>query len=251
MKKILAAFVAVAVMVAMVIPVSAANLGDLTVTNFFGEKTDMVELKGDGTCTFKLHNVSNGTNNWDNYILAIVGETGAAYTGADQEVLIIRADKWAWGGGYSDFGADAETISANFESDINWDSFESEMQAGVDVNFTLTREGNTLTYNAKIGNYNVSYKGTSAKDLPETLYFFLTGENCTLSSIAAETTAANDGSDATDGSDSTDGSDPADTPNGSGSSDTNAPKTGDTGSAPAVAALVILGSAIAAIRKRK
>ena len=248
MKKILAAFVAVAVMVAMVIPVSAANLGDLTVTNFFGEKTDMVELKGDGTCTFKLHNVSNGTNNWDNYILAIVGETGAAYTGADQEVLIIRADKWAWGGGYSDFGADAETISASFESDINWDSFESEMQAGVDVNFTLTREGNTLTYNAKIGNYNVSYKGTSAKDLPETLYFFLTGENCTLSSIAAETTAANDGSDAADGSDTPDTTDGADT---TGTTDSNAPKTGETSSAPAVAALVILGSAIAAIRKRK
>ena len=248
MKKILAAFVAVAVMVAMVIPVSAANLGDLTVTNFFGEKTDMVELKGDGTCTFKLHNVSNGTNNWDNYILAIVGETGAAYTGADQEVIIIRADKWAWGGGYSDFGADAETISASFESDINWDSFESEMQAGVDVNFTLTREGNTLTYNAKIGNYNVSYKGTSAKDLPETLYFFLTGENCTLSSIAAETTAANDGSDAADGADTPDTPDGADT---TGTTDSNAPKTGETSSAPAVAALVILGSAIIAIRKRK
>ena len=248
MKKILAAFVAVAVMVAMVIPVSAANLGDLTVTNFFNEKTDMVELKGDGTCTVKFHDVSNGVNGWDNYIFAIVSATGDAYTGLDQEVLIIRADRWAWGGNYGAFSTAADELVANFETDINWDSFESEMQAGVDVDLTLTREGNALTYNAKIGNYNVTFKGTSANDLPETLYFFLTGENCTLSNIVAETTAANDGSDAADGSDTPDTTDGADT---TGTTDSNAPKTGETSSAPAVAVLVILGSAIIAIRKRK
>ena len=179
-------------------PAAPVSLGDLTVTSFFNEKTSPIELKSGDSYSFKFNNRSTGTNNWDNFILAIAGETGAAYTGADQEVLILRADNWGWGGGYSDFVAPDQAGNAlAFESNIDWDNWVAGAQAGYDVNITLTRFGNTLIYNATIGDYYVKLTATSGKALPKTLYVFLTGENCVLSGITARSlsdTAPNTGS---------------------------------------------------------
>ena len=159
--------------------------GTLNVTTFFNEKTSAVPLKSGDSYTFSFTNKSKGTNNWENFILAVAGATGAAYTGADQEILIIRADNWGWGGGMSDFVA-PDAASGNklvFESNINWDTWVAENQAGMPVTITISRRGNTLTYNATIGSYYVKLTATSGKALPETAYVFFTGENCTLGNI--------------------------------------------------------------------
>lgn len=158
--------------------------GDLTVTNFFNEKTGAVEMKSGDSYTFTFKNTSNGTNNYDNYVMAITGAIGEAYTGASEEVLIIRADAWGWGGGMSDFVApDGTGNTLAFTTDADWDKWAAAMQAGVDVEITVSRDGNTINYSAKIGEVNVSLTATSGTALPDSTYIFFTGEKCTLTGI--------------------------------------------------------------------
>lgn len=158
--------------------------GDLTVTSFFNEKSSAVEMKSGDSYTFKFKNTSNGTNNWDNFVMAITGAIGDAYTGADKEILVIRADAWGWGGGMSDLvdpNGDGNALS--FTSDVDWDNWAAGAQAGYDVEINVSRDGNTINYSAKIGEYNVSLNATSNTALPDSTYIFFTGENCVLSGI--------------------------------------------------------------------
>ncbi len=158
--------------------------GDLTVTNFFNEKTGAVEMKSGDSYTFTFKNTSNGTNNYDNYVMAITGAIGEAYTGASEEVLIIRADAWGWGGGMSDFVApDGTGNTLAFTTNADWDKWAAAMKAGVDVEITVSRDGNTINYSAKIGEVNVSLTATSGTALPESTYIFFTGEKCALTGI--------------------------------------------------------------------
>ena len=87
-----------------ILAVDATNeiCGDLKVTTFFNEKTNAVELKTGDSYIFKFHNKSNGTANYENYVMAVTGAIGDDYVNGEQEVLIIRADNWGWGGGMSD-----------------------------------------------------------------------------------------------------------------------------------------------------
>lgn len=164
------------------------ELDDLTIEGFFGARTDSVELKDGGTLTICFNNKSNGTDNWENFILAVVGDN---YENADQEALIIRADNWGWGGGLSDFMAPdaADGNKLAFETNIatadanNWAAWAAMMQAGCDVEITLCKDGDTLSYEATFGDYYVRLNATSGKALPENLYVFLTGQNVTLSNI--------------------------------------------------------------------
>lgn len=77
--------------------------GDLTVTTFFNEKTNAVLFQDGDTYKFRFHNTSNGQNNYENYVIGIIGTAMDAYTGFLDEVAILRADTWGWGGGMSDF----------------------------------------------------------------------------------------------------------------------------------------------------
>ena len=245
MKKIIAlALVAVMAMVcattALAVDKTDAISGDLTVGGFFSEKTGAVELKSGDSYTIKFNNKSTGTNNWDNFVFAIVGEIGDAYTGGEQEIAIIRADVWAWGGGYSDLqdpnGADNPIA---FEHDINWDEFVAKMQAGVNVEITISRDGNKLTYDAKIGDWTAKSTMTSGKALPESVYAFLTGENCVLSGISTTNNNAAAG-------------DPAETPDDSGKEpdktpETEVPDTGDDWTSIAVWLTVLAVSGMGVI----
>ena len=158
--------------------------GTLTVTGFFGNKSEFTALADGQTLTYTFNNTSNGTNNWENYVMAVVTADADAYAGAENEVVVIRADAWGWGGGASDFVApDGEGNKLAFETNANFDEWQGKMREGCAVTITLAHNGNTLTYNATIGDYTVSMTGTSGVDLPETLYVFLTGENCVLTNI--------------------------------------------------------------------
>ena len=158
--------------------------GTMTVEGFFTKKSDFTALKNGETLTYTFKNTAKGNDNWSNYIMAVVTAEGEAYTGAEKEVAIIRADAWGWGGGASDFvDPNGEGNKLTFENNVNWDEWQTKMKAGVDVKITIGLNGNTLTYNATIGEYTVSLTATSGVDLPDTLYVFLTGQDCVLSGI--------------------------------------------------------------------
>lgn len=203
-KKFLAAALASVMAVTSAMAVSAVELGDisgdLTVTGYFTEKTDAVELKSGESYTIEFKNQSNGTEAWDNFILAIAGEIGDKYIDNAQEVLIIRADNWGWGGGYSDFVVPnaAEGNKLVFNSVGDWDKLLADTKAGCDVKISISREGDTLIYNAMIGEYNEKLTATSGKELPESIYVFLTGEKCTLTGITATKTPAETEPDVTE-----------------------------------------------------
>lgn len=191
-KKLLAVALTATMMLSSVMSVFAVETkdaisGDLTVTTFFNEKSDAVELKSGDSYTFKFNDKCGGANNYENYVMAIVGAEGDAYTGADQEVLILRADSWGWGGKMSDFAA-PDAASGNklvFENNIDdWAAWLAAAQAGFDCEVTIARDGNSLKYDAKTGDYTISCTATSGVELPESCYVFFTGENCTLTGIA-------------------------------------------------------------------
>ena len=159
--------------------------GNLTVTSFFGNKTEFTALNNGASLNYTFNNTSNGSNNWDNFVMAVSDADADSYAGAENEVVVIRADAWGWGGGASDFVApDGDGNKLTFETDANFDEWAAKMKEGVDVDLTISLDGNTLTYNATIGEYTVSMTATSGVDLPETLYVFFTGENCKLTGIS-------------------------------------------------------------------
>ena len=189
------------------------DLGDLTVTTYFVEKTDFVELRDGGTLTFTFHNQSTGTANpdegfeglpanYENFVMAVVGKNKTAYNGFADEVLIFRADNFAFGGGLSDFAnpwtATKGTIAPTYDTDIVWADWPAASKAGFDVTVTLSRDGDTLTYKAQMGDYYDNITATSKIGLPNTsLYVFLTGENVVLSNIQVlvDNPPADDGDD--------------------------------------------------------
>ena len=157
--------------------------GDYKIGGFFTEKTDAVELKSGDTYTFTFHNKSTGSNNWENYVMAVIGEIGYDYVDSSDEVLIVRADAWGWGGGKSDFMApDFNTEnSLVFTSNIDdWNAWNELMASGADCKVTLSRNGDTLAYTAVMGSYEVKCTAVSGYSLPESCYVFFTGENCEL-----------------------------------------------------------------------
>ncbi len=197
MRKFLALIMAVAMIATFASVVFAVDeadeiTGDLTVTTFFNEKSNAVALSDNEELTISFNSKSNGTNNWDNFVVAIVAGVGDAYTGAAEEIMIVRADSWGWGGGSSDFVApDGDGNKLAFETNISdWDAWKAVMQAGCDVTVSVAKTGDTLEYNATMGEYTVSAKATSGKALPETVYVFLTGENVALTGISTELTGS-------------------------------------------------------------
>ena len=235
--------------------------GDLTVTTFFNEKTDAVELKSGDTLNFKFNNKSESiANNWETYVMAVTTAVGDAYTGASEEVLIIRGDSWGWGGGSSDIVDPNGTGNALvFESDVNWDEWQNLLKGGADVDITLKRDANTLTYEAKVGTYTIKTTTTSGKALPDSLYVFFTGEKTVLSGIKTTKTSANAASNETTVAATNDKKEDATTvaaataTTAAGTKDDVKPaKTADTAAvAVAVVTIVALGAAVAVVASRK
>lgn len=291
-KKLLAVALAATMVVSSAITALAVDVkdtisGDLTVTDFFGEKTDAVELKSGDSYTFKFNNKCNGTNNYNNFVMAITGAIGDAYTGADQEVLIIRADNWGWGGGMSDFVAPDQTTGNPlvFETNVgeDWASWLAAAQAGFDCTVKISRDGNTLAYEAQTGDYTFKTTATSGVALPDSCYVFFTGEQCTLTGISTTkegagsippannngstggdngSTGGDDGStggdDGSTGGDDgstggdTSGSTGGDTSGSTGTTGgTTAPATGDPATTAAVLAVMIAAAGAVVVLKRK
>ena len=194
-KKLLTFALATTMVVSTALTASAADKisGDLTVTTFFTEKTDFVPFKDGADYTFKFKNTSNGTNNWENYVLCVTSASSADKKGAaEDEALVIRADNWGWGGSLSDFVAPDQTGNPlTFTTDItDWSTWPTEMAAGVDCVVNIARSGNKITYSATVGTHKFSMEATSGVDLPADLYLFFTGENCNLTGFSTTVNTA-------------------------------------------------------------
>lgn len=259
MKKILTLIMAVVMIAALAAPIFAVDKvdtisGNLTVTSFFNEKTNAVELKSGDSYTFKFHNKSTGDAWPHNYILAITGAIGDAYKDKEQEILIIRADRWGWGGGMSDFQEpNGKDHPISFTDNLNndFDTWYKAMQAGLDVEIVLSRTGDTIKYDAKMGDYTMSLEATSGKALPESAYVFLTGEKVELTNIS--TTKNVEDAPTTD-TPTTDAPTTGDTPTtgeqgGQGGQGGNAPATGFA--TAAIAIVAISSGAYIVSKKRK
>ena len=157
--------------------------GDLTVDGYFTSKSDAVKVADGSEVTIKFTNKSDGTNNWDNFIVGIAGDA-EGYNGEASEIVRIRADAWSLPGGMSDLESpDGAKNPMLFVNDINWDNFAAEMQAGAEVEVTIGKDGDLINYTAKIGSYTVESASLSGVALPDDIYVFLSGEKCTLSGI--------------------------------------------------------------------
>ncbi len=228
--------------------------GDLTVTDFFKEKTDFVELKSGDSYTFKFNNKSNGTENFNNYVMAVTGAIGDAYTGAEQEVLIVRADNWGWGGGMSDFVApDKEGNKLVFETNVeDWAAWKAAAQAGFDCEITIKRDGNTLTYDAKTGDSTFKTTATSGVALPETCYVFFTGEKCSLTGFTTtKAGASNPNPNPEPTTQAPAGNDPTTKAPAATTADKTTPKTGDVAPVAALAAVAVVACAAVVVSKKE
>lgn len=195
MKKILTLIMAVVMIATLstaifaVDKVDSITNGSLTVVGFNSDRTNAIELKSGDSYTFKFHNKSTGTNNWDNYVFFVTSEVGDAYKGLEQELIIIRADNYGWGGTFGNFKSmDGKTGDQPVEFEkvtFNFDEWKAAMAAGLDVEVVFTRNGNTITYEAKMGEYTMKLTAKSTKELPESMYVFLTGEKVELTNINA------------------------------------------------------------------
>ena len=205
LKKILAGALAGVMAVASATVVSAAAVDvvdadkvndELTVTGFYVEKTGAVELKKGGSYTISFHNKSNGTAVYENFVLGVAtaeAVAGDALWSADA-IMSFRADNWLLvGNAISGVGPDgfifnpAEGTVASYV-DGEWGSWADVGYGGLDadIKITISRDAvnDQLTYRVESGAYYESAIYNIA--LPESVYVYLTGENCKLTNIKVE-----------------------------------------------------------------
>ncbi len=257
-KKLLTVAMAAMMTVAMTVSALAVDVkdtisGDLTVTGFFAERSDAVALKSGDSINFKFNIKSEAcAANYETFVMAVTGAIGDAYTSADQEVLILRGDNWGWGGKMSDFNIPfiasdevPEKVAGvnylNFTSDVDFGTWQDALKAGFACDITIARDGNTLTYTAKMGDWTTTCTATSGIALPETCYVFFTGEKTVLTGITTTITAAKTDDTKTDDNKTDDAK-----------TTTKAAQTGDnTASTVALLGLAAVGATFVVLASKK
>lgn len=192
LKKVLAGVCAAAV---MTVPVYAAEstIADATFTTFWGwdgQSTAQGVQLSDTDTTITFHDVSNGTNNWDNAIFVLFDSTNGVMSNANDqgsyaEKLVCRVDNWAWnanGDKNTNLGDCTFTEGA---ITTNWDTFVADAQAGIDVTITAKVTDGVATAHLTTTN-GMDYTVTA----PGAKWIAIGGENCTLSNIKVVTADA-------------------------------------------------------------
>jgi len=99
--------------------------------------SNIVKTNNDFVVNYQFYNYTNGTANWNNWVLVVTngldrGETGYA------EHFVLRADAYGWGTYY---------VGANIAHDYVWDTFTSDMN-GAYVDLTLKMVGKRIEMTA-------------------------------------------------------------------------------------------------------
>ena len=155
----------------------------VTITGFKTETAESVKLIDGASVTFNFRNKSNGDENWFNFIFDI---TNVNINDGVNNIVTIRADNYAWGDPATYYDRSNGTLVGMNDTPDEWANWLAAAQAGVDVEVTITKNGNTINYQATIGEDG---KGntmtlTSKIPLPEEITVNLTGERCVLSNIS-------------------------------------------------------------------
>ena len=139
-------------------------------TPFFGAVSDIVKVAPDETHVVKFTNYTNGTANWENFIVVMVDGTNT------QEYGVVRADCFGWGTAYD------TAITTGHPSD--WNQWLKDMD-GAKVTLYVTNNGDgTAEIKADIvalnGNtYSINYANLGGIN-PDDFYFKLTLEKAHL-----------------------------------------------------------------------
>ncbi|MCM1451776.1 MAG: LamG domain-containing protein [Clostridium sp.] len=143
-----------------------------------------VNLTGNGQIHYEFTNYTLGNNNWENWVLVLTSSgltpNDEDYAGADQELIVLRADAYGWGTYYD---------GATKESNYNWDTYKSDMD-GANVKIDVYHNGDAVTIKSTTTTtggteyyWNVEFKGYKG----ETLGSFFTIENAQLKFNVDET----------------------------------------------------------------
>lgn len=103
--------------------------------------SEIVKMTGDQTIHFGFYNHTNGSANWNNWVIVVTNGKftgGGGDGGAADEFFVLRADAYGWGGSHA-----GENISHNY----NWDTFTNDMK-GAYVDLTIKRTGNRIDLTA-------------------------------------------------------------------------------------------------------
>ena len=155
---------------------------DFTAVAFASAESGFEKLVGDFDITYSFHNKSNnGTTNWENFIFELTDGKGKWQTYRADYILASEV-----------FGV------AQFTGIDNWDNFVADMNKGANVTVRAVRAGDKLQVDYVIDVddsetvYNVSIPGSAAvgKEVSETLYTHITGQNVEITNIALKYNAA-------------------------------------------------------------
>lgn len=103
-------------------------------------------------------NHTSGTNNWNNWNLAVINEIADRDDSGYKEYFVLRSDAYGWGGGMADDGYayDGSMISQNYpdtdgDGDI-WNDFRATMQgASVSIDVDHSATGNVYVTATAVG----------------------------------------------------------------------------------------------------
>ncbi|MCD8118267.1 MAG: glycoside hydrolase family 43 protein [Lachnospiraceae bacterium] len=143
-------------------------------TNFFG-----VTAEEDFTVSWKFMNYSNESSNYQNYAIAVVNDDTRTYELGDGDDWYLRADYWS----NATFSDETSTSTVAYTSDWDWNDFIAMMN-GAEIDATLTRDGDTMTFTAVIcgsdGNTYTYTATAESADTTENMAIYLGGQDCYL-----------------------------------------------------------------------
>ncbi|MCD7711655.1 MAG: hypothetical protein LUJ25_02815, partial [Firmicutes bacterium] len=153
---------------------------DVEITTFAGASTGTVTLSGDFTLTYTFTNKSNGSENWENFVVEVFSSDGIYVT--------VRADNYGWLANQTD-SSDTITFGDGLDED-GWAAWNAAMAAGSECTVTIEREGTniTITYESGGATFTANAYVSEFEDADLTIH--LTGENVTLSNISYAYTLA-------------------------------------------------------------
>ena len=184
MKKKLLTLIAAAVMVvSSVVTAFAATESSLSVDGFLSASTTPESVSGEFNVTYKFHNATRGTANWNNFVVEVK-------TADDQaDGVTFRADRCGWG-----FGAYADDLGGEWGplvvwddvAGYNWDTFVSDM-AAADCEVNIKRTGDKLVFDYKVksgdNEYHLIATTPDIEGLEDALQVTLSGELVDLTNI--------------------------------------------------------------------
>lgn len=131
-------------------------------TGWWSAFSGLVKASNNETIHFGFHNYTNGSANWNNWLLVVTngkdrGETGYA------EYFVLRSDAYGWG--------DSAYSGANISSNFNFDTFTTDMN-GAYVDITIKRSGTRIDMTAIVTTitlatytYTFYYEGVTTTEI--------------------------------------------------------------------------------------